>query len=139
MERWGKGAHGSTFGGNPVSCAAGIAVLETIADEGLVANAGERGAQLRAGLQVLAGQDHGIGDLRGRGLMLGVELVADRSTRSPDGARADAVIARCADEGLLLLTSGQDHNVVRWLAPLNVTAAEIDEALDVFRRVLAAT
>jgi 4-aminobutyrate aminotransferase len=139
MERWGKGAHGSTFGGNPVSCAAGIAVLETIADEGLVANAGERGAQLRAGLQVLAGQDDGIGDVRGRGLMLGVELVADRSTRSPDGARADAAIARCADEGLLLLTSGQDHNVVRWLAPLNVTAAEIDEALDVFRRVLAAT
>ena len=139
MERWGKGAHGSTFGGNPVSCAAGIAVLETIEDEGLVGNAGERGAQLRAGLQLLAGRDDGIGDVRGRGLMLGVELVTDRSSRGPDGARADAVIARCADEGLLLLTSGQDHNVVRWLAPLNVSAAEIDEGLDVFGRVLAAT
>jgi 4-aminobutyrate aminotransferase-like enzyme len=139
MERWGKGAHGSTFGGNPVSCAAGIAVLETIEDEGLVGNAAERGAQLRAGLQLLAQGDDGIGDVRGRGLMLGVELVADRSKRTPDGARADALIARCADEGLLLLTSGQDHNVVRWLAPLNVSAAEIDEGLDVFGRVLAAT
>ena len=139
MERWGKGAHGSTFGGNPISCAAGIAVLETIEDEGLVGNAAERGAQLRAGLQLLARRDEGIGDVRGRGLMLGVELVSDRSSRTPDGARADAVIARCADEGLLLLTCGQDHNTVRWLAPLDVTAAEIDEGLEVFGRVLAAT
>src|SRR6185436_3721806 len=138
-ERWGKGAHGSTFGGNPVSCAAGLAVLETIEDEGLVGNAAERGAQLRAGLQTLAGRDEGIGDVRGRGLMLGVELVTDRTKRSPDGERADAVIARCADEGLLLLTCGQAHNTVRWLAPLNVTAAEIDEGLATFGKVLAAT
>ena len=138
-ERWGKGAHGSTFGGNPVSCAAAIAVLETILDEKLVANAAERGAQLHAGLQVLAGRDERIGDVRGRGLMLAVELVKDRDSRSPDGDRADAVIARCADEGLLLLTCGQAHNTVRWLAPLNVTDAEIDEGLDVFGRVLAAT
>ena len=138
-ERWGKGAHGSTFGGNPVSCAAGLAVLETIEDEGLVGNAAERGAQLRAGLQTIAGRDEGIGDVRGRGLMLGVELVTDRTKRSPDGERADAVIARCADEGLLLLTCGQAHNTVRWLAPLNVTAAEIDEGLATFGKVLAAT
>jgi 4-aminobutyrate aminotransferase/(S)-3-amino-2-methylpropionate transaminase len=70
--------------------------------------------------------------------MLGVELVTDRESRTPDGARADAAIARCADEGLLLLTCGQAHNTVRWLAPLDVTAAEIDEALEIFERVLAA-
>jgi 4-aminobutyrate aminotransferase len=138
-ERWGKGAHGSTFGGNPVSCAAGIAVLETIRDEKLVANAAERGAQLLAGLQRLGALDERVGDVRGRGLMLGVELVTDAAGRSPDGGRADAVIARCADEGLLLLTCGQAHNTVRWLAPLNVTAAEIDEGLEIFGRVLAAT
>jgi 4-aminobutyrate aminotransferase len=138
-ERWGKGAHGSTFGGNPVSCAAAIAVLETIQDDGLVANAAERGAQLLAGLQVLAGRDERIGDVRGRGLMLGVELVTDRGSRAPDGVRADAVIARCADAGLLLLTCGGDHNTVRWLAPLNVTATEIDEGLGVFEQALAAT
>ena len=139
MERWGKGAHGSTFGGNPVSCAAAVAVLETIAQEGLVGNAAERGAQLRAGLQALAARDGGIGDVRGRGLMLGVELVTDRAKRTPDGARADAVIARSADAGLLLLTCGQDHNTVRWLAPLNVTRAEIDEGLEIFGRVLSTT
>jgi len=138
-ERWGKGAHGSTFGGNPVSCAAGLAVLETIEDEGLIANASERGAQLLAGLQALAAGDPGIGDVRGRGLMLGVELVKDRAERTPDGERADAVIARCADDGLLLLTCGQAHNTVRWLAPLNVTAAEVDEGLEIFGRVLSAT
>jgi 4-aminobutyrate aminotransferase/(S)-3-amino-2-methylpropionate transaminase len=71
--------------------------------------------------------------------MLGIELVEDRASRAPDGARADAVIARCADEGFLLLTCGQAHNTVRWLAPLNDTAAEIDEGLEVFERVLAAT
>ena len=138
-ERWGKGAHGSTFGGNPVSCAAGVAVLETIAEEDLVGNAAERGGQLLAGLQGIAAGDERIGDVRGRGLMLGAELVADRASRAPDGARADAVIARCADEGLLLLTCGQAHNTVRWLAPLNVTGAEIDEGLEIFGRVLAAT
>jgi len=138
-EGWGKGAHGSTFGGNPVSCAAGLAVLETIEDEDLVRNAAERGAQLRAGLQAIQARDARVGDVRGRGLMLGVELVTDPAKRSPDGERADAVIARCADEGLLLLTCGQAHNTVRWLAPLNVTTAEIEEGLDVFGRVLAAT
>jgi 4-aminobutyrate aminotransferase len=135
-ERWGLGAHGSTFGGNPVACAAAIAVLETIAEENLVANAAARGGQLLAGLRGLAERDPRIGDVRGRGLMLGVELVRDRETREPDGALGASVISRCADEGLLLLTCGPAHNVVRWLAPLNVSAEEIDEGLAVFERVL---
>ena len=137
-ERWGRGAHGSTFGGNPVACAAALAVLETIEGEGLVANAAARGDQLRAGLDALVAHDARIGDVRGRGLMLGVELVRDRETREPDGELGDAVIARCADAGLLLLTCGPAHNIVRWLAPLDVSAAEIDEGLGIFERVLAA-
>jgi 4-aminobutyrate aminotransferase len=137
-ERWGLGAHGSTFGGNPVACAAAIAVLETIADEDLVANAAARGEELLAGLSRLAEGDPRIGDVRGRGLMLGVELVRDPGSREPDGALGASVIARCADEGLLLLTCGPAHNVVRWLPPLNVTAEEIDEGLATFERVLAA-
>jgi 4-aminobutyrate aminotransferase len=137
-DRWGRGAHGSTFGGNPVACAAALAVLDTIESEGLVANAATRGDQLRVGLDSLAAPDARIGDVRGRGLMLGVELVLDRETREPDGELGDAVIARCADAGLLLLTCGPAHNIVRWLAPLDVTAAEIDEGLGIFERVLAA-
>jgi 4-aminobutyrate aminotransferase len=138
MERWGLGAHGTTFGGNPVSCAAGIAVLETIQSEGLVANAAARGDQIVAGLARLTVADARVGDVRGRGLMIGVEFVKDRATREPDGAAGDAMIARCADEGLLLLTCGPSHNVVRWIAPLNATADEVDEALGIFGRVLAA-
>jgi 4-aminobutyrate aminotransferase len=138
QERWGLGAHGTTFGGNPVSCAAGIAVLETIAREGLVANAAARGEQLLGGLRAICAGDARIGDVRGRGLMIGVDFVSDRASREPDGKLGDAVIARCADEGLLVLTCGPAHNVVRWVAPLNVTAAEIDEALEIFGRVVAA-
>ena len=137
-ERWGKGAHGSTFGGNPVSCAAGIAVLETIERERLIENASEQGTRLLAGLHALAGRHPAIGDVRGRGLMVGVELVRDRSTREPDSAAGDAVIARCADLGLLLLTCGPAHNIVRWLAPLDVTPAEIDEGLATFSAALDA-
>lgn len=138
QQRWGLGAHGSTFGGNPVACAAGIAVLETIEAEGLVANAAVRGAELLAGLRALVERDSRIGDVRGPGLMIGVEFVTDRATREPDGAMGDAMIARCADEGLLLLTCGAAHNVVRWIPPLDVTSAEIDEGLATFSRVLSA-
>jgi 4-aminobutyrate aminotransferase len=139
MERWGLGAHGTTFGGNPVSCAAGIAVLETIQGEDLVTNAAARGDQIMAGLHELTDGNARVGDVRGRGLMIGVEFVKDAATREPDGAMGDAVIARCADEGLLLLTCGPAHNVVRWIAPLNATADEVDEGLEIFGGVLSAT
>ena len=132
QERWGRGAHGSTFGGNPVACAAGLAVIRTIHAEGLVANAGERGAELTTGLLRIAAEDDRIGDIRGPGLMVGVEFVEDQATKAPDGPTADALIARCADEGLLLLTCGSAHQVVRWIPPLDVTAAEIAEALEIF-------
>jgi 4-aminobutyrate aminotransferase len=137
-DRWGVGAHGSTYGGNPVACAAGIAVLETIRDEDLVANAAQRGEQLRKGLEAIAVQDARMGDVRGPGLMIGVEFVKDRETREPDPI-GDPIIERCADAGLLLLTCGSQHNIIRWIPPLDVTAAEIDEALGIFRGVLAAT
>jgi 4-aminobutyrate aminotransferase len=136
-ERWGLGAHGTTFGGNPVACAAAIAVLETIEREGLVANAAERGEQLIDGLRLLAQRDERIGDVRGRGLMIGVEFVSDRVARTPDGELAKAIIARAADEGLILLTCGTAHNVVRWIPPLNVSAQEIKQGLAIFERVLA--
>ena len=106
QERWGKSAHGSTFGGNPVACAAGLAVLEEIRERDLVANAAARGAELTAGLREIAAGDERIGDVRGPGLMIGVEFVKDRATREPDGATCDAVIRRCADDGLLVLSCG---------------------------------
>jgi 4-aminobutyrate aminotransferase len=136
QERWGKSAHGSTFGGNPVACAAGIAVLETIRDEGLVANAAARGTELTLGLNALMAEDDRIGDVRGPGLMVGVEFVRDRATREPAGAMADAAVARSADLGLLVLSCGPSHEVVRWVPPIDVTPAEISEGLELFGEAL---
>jgi len=138
QERWGRGAHGSTYGGNPVACAAAVAVLETISSEKLVENAAERGAQLRAGLERIAAEDDRIGDIRGPGMMIGVEFVKDRATREPDGTLPDRLISECLSRGLLILTCGTQHEVIRWLPPLNVTAAEINEAVEIFGEALAA-
>jgi 4-aminobutyrate aminotransferase len=136
MERWGRSAHGSTYGGNPVACAAGIAVLETIADEHLVENAAVRGAELTAGLARIAAEEPRIGDVRGPGLMIGVEFVADGDPREPDSGTAKAAIARAADLGLLVLTCGSHGNVIRWIPPIDVSAAEISEAVEIFGETL---
>jgi 4-aminobutyrate aminotransferase len=136
MERWGKSAHGSTYGGNPVACAAGLAVLDTIADEGLVANAAARGSELRGGLERIAAEEPRIGDVRGRGLMLGVELVTDRETRTPDAALAKRVVAKAADLGLLVLSCGVHGNVIRWIPPIDASSAEISEAVEIFGEAL---
>jgi 4-aminobutyrate aminotransferase len=134
--RWGRGAHGTTYGGNPVACAAGVAVLDTIRDEKLVANARLRGAELTGGMRELMADHPAIGDVRGPGLMIGVEFVKDRATREPDGATAEAVTARAAEAGLLLLTCGVQHQVIRWIPPLDVTVPELEEALRLFEGAL---
>ncbi len=136
QDRWGKSAHGTTYGGNPVSCAAGVAVLETIRDERLVENAAARGAQLMAALRELHAEDERIGDVRGLGLMVGLEFVKDRSTREPDGATCAQVMELAIEEGLLLINCGTDHNVIRWIPPLDVTADEIETAVRTVRHVL---
>jgi 4-aminobutyrate aminotransferase/(S)-3-amino-2-methylpropionate transaminase len=136
QDRWGRGAHGSTYGGNPVACAAALAVLDTIERDGLVANAATRGAELTAGLARLQAEDERIGDVRGPGLMVGVELVSDRATKAPDGELATRLVARAADLGLLVLTCGREHQVIRWIPPLDVTPAEIVEGLELFGEAL---
>ena len=136
QERWGRGAHGSTFGGNPVACAAGVAVLQTIADERLVRNSEERGADLMTGLRALTAEDPRIGDVRGPGLMIGVEFVEDGSPSHPDGLTAQSVQERAAELGLLLLTCGPAHHVIRWIAPLDVTPTEIAESVEIFGEAL---
>jgi 4-aminobutyrate aminotransferase len=136
QERWGLGAHGSTYGGNPVCCAAGIAVLEVIREEGLVANAAARGEELTAGLKALQTEDARIGDVRGPGLMIGVEMIKDPA--APDVALGSAMSQACAERGLLVLTCGAG-NVVRWIPPLDVERPEIEEALGIFQQALEDT
>jgi len=135
--RWGVAAHGTTFGGNPVSCAAALAVLTAIREQDLIANAAARGAELKSGLDRLAASDPTIGDVRGPGLMIGVEFVVTRESQKPDGGRCERVMQKCADLGLLILNCGVEHQVIRWIPPLDVTSGEIQTALGIFEQALA--
>ena len=134
MARWPVGAHGGTYGGNAVACAAATATIEVIQSEGLLANAQARGEQLRDGLSELQGRFPAIGDVRGLGLMVAIEFT--RQSR-PDAALAQAATRAALARGLLLLTCGTWGNVVRWIPPLIVSAEQIDSALHTFADALA--
>jgi 4-aminobutyrate aminotransferase len=130
---WEPGAHASTFGGNPVSC---VAALETIAlvEEGLMNNAAEVGAWLIARLRELAARHPLIGDVRGLGLMIGVDLVTDRRTKDPAPAERDAVLQRCFASGLVLLGCGD--SAIRLCPALVVTREEAATALQIIDAAL---
>jgi 4-aminobutyrate aminotransferase len=138
MDRFPPGSHGGTYGGNVVACAAALATLDVIEDEGLVANARERGQQLLAGLRAVAERHPAIGDVRGLGLMVAMELVRPGvgDGRSPDAALTKRVQQACFDRGLLLLTAGSHANVIRIIPPLVTTAEEVDEALVIVAEAL---
>lgn len=129
----------NTFGGNPVSCAVASAVLEVIDAEGLMTNARETGQRLLAGVRHLALHDPGIGDVRGRGLFLGVELVRDRDSKAPDPERAAAVIDYARRRGVLISVDGPHHNVLKVKPPLCFGAREADILLHIIHRALLAT
>jgi 4-aminobutyrate aminotransferase-like enzyme len=129
----------NTFGGNPVSCAAGMAVLDVVEEEGLQANALTTGARLSAGLRSLMDRHPLIGDVRGLGLFLGVELVLDRATREPAPLHAAYAVERMREEGVLLSTDGPDRNVLKIKPPLCFTAADADLLVAKLDRVLSET
>ncbi len=133
MDRWPPGAHASTFGGNPVACAAALATL-TLLEGGLVANAADVGAHLKAGLEALADKHALIGDVRGRGLMIGVELVRNRQTKERAGRERDEVVAAAFARGLLLLGAGV--NTIRFSPPLVLTREQADIAIRLFDEAL---
>ncbi len=137
MQQWVSGSHGGVFGGNALSAAAAVATLRALQDEKMLENAQERGAQLLSGLRALQLQYPLIGDIRGLGLMVGVEFRTPE--RKPDKAAAKAVIHACLEQGLILLTCGPYDNVIRWVPPLVVTAEQIDQALAVFAAALKET
>ena len=134
------GSHGGTYGGNVVSCAAALATLDVIEDEGLVANARERGAQFLVGLRSLAARHGSVGDVRGLGLMLALEFVTpgEGDGRVPNPALAKRVQAEAFERGLLVLTAGTYVNVIRIIPPLVTTADEVDRALAILGESLAA-
>jgi 4-aminobutyrate aminotransferase-like enzyme len=127
----------NTFGGNPVSAAVGMAVLDVIEGEGLVANARDTGAFLRQGLQDLAARHPAIGDVRGAGLFLGVELVRDRATREPDGALAARVVNGLRRRRVLVSSCGRNGNVLKLRPPLVFGREHAEILVDALDRTLA--
>ena len=130
MDAWIPGSHGGTYGGNAVSCAAAAATIRVIREEGLVENSARMGERLMARLRVLQARYPVIGDVRGLGLMVAAEFTT--ADGQPDVKTAKAVRVKCLEKGLLLLTCGTYGNVVRWIPPLVVSQAQMDEALEIF-------
>jgi 4-aminobutyrate aminotransferase len=133
---WQKGAHASTFGGNPVAIAAAMKTIELLERE-LVTNAAEVGHYLKSGLKKLMAKHECIGDVRGRGFMLGVEFVKDKTSRTPDPELRDRVEMAVFERGLILLGCGA--NTIRWSPPLILTKEHVDVALEIFDEAIAAS
>jgi 4-aminobutyrate aminotransferase len=134
MEKWKYGAHGNTFGGNPVCCAAALATLDLVERE-YAANAGTVGDHFKSRLEALQRDYKCIGDVRGRGLMIGMEMV--EKDGKPASALCEAILTNAFKQGLLLLSCGT--STVRFIPPLSTTKEEVDEAVGILRNVLGQT
>lgn len=136
MDTWPAGSHGGTYGGNAVACAAGVATLQVIEEEGLIANAANMGERLVQGLERIAERHPVIGDVRGKGLMVAAEFVTP--TGRPNSDAVNKVVQHGIDNGLLLLTSGTWDQAIRIIPPLNVGSEHIDEFLGLFESAVDA-
>jgi len=131
---WPFGAHGTTFGGNPVSCAAASATIQVIEEEGLIENAARMGQRMIDAAQEMQRRHSVIGDVRGKGLIVGLELVKDRETKEPAHDLRDEVVDRAFKKGLLILGCGP--STVRFVPALTIEADIVDEALAIFEEAL---
>ena len=139
MESPVAGGLGGTYGGNPLACAAALAVLDVMAEEKVAERAATLGARIKRRFCSWADTDAGIGDVRGLGAMIALEFVQDRATKTPDNARVSRIVAAALSRGLLLLSAGTYGNVIRVLVPLTAPDAIVDEGLDVMAEALSAS
>ena len=134
MSSWPPGAHGTTFGGNPVSCAAASATIDKIEKDRLLEKARKVGAHAMARLVSMKERHFCIGDVRGLGLMIGIEFV--KKNGEPDRDSTAKIVKRSLDRGLIIVECGIDKNVVRLMPPLVTTLTEMDKGLDIFEEAL---
>jgi len=135
LARWGADAHSSTFGGNPLACAAAAAVLDVFEAEDLVGRSSRLGTLIGEHLAEVRGLEI-VGDIRGRGAFWGVEFVADKATRRPNPAAAVAVRGKLWEAGLLTLGGGPHGNMVRMLPALTIELGQLHQALRVFTDIV---
>lgn len=134
MEKWIPGSHGGTYGGNVVAAAAAVATIQTIREEKLLKNSQERGVQLITGLRKLQEEYPVIGDVRGLGLMIGLEFRSE--DRKPLGNVAKSIVKQCFEDNMMLLTCGPWDNTIRFIPPLIITEEEVNLALNILSNAL---
>jgi len=138
MKKLDVGSIGGTYGGNAVACAAGVATVRAMRDEKMLENATERGIQLMMGLRKFEEEYPQIGDVRGKGLMVGAEFIVDGS-QAKARPLVKEIITRSAEKDLLLLSCGTYDNTMRWIPPLNVSSQQINDGLNIFGEALKET
>jgi len=138
MDAPGPGGLGGTYGGNPVACAAGLAVMDIMRDEKLSERAARIGSVVEERMQSWARDSELIGDVRVVGAMAGLELVRDRKTKEPADKETAAILAKARDRGLIILRCGSHHNVIRTLMPLTIPDDQLEEGLDMLGASLGA-
>jgi len=138
MKKWDVGSHGGTYGGNALACSAGVATIRAMRDEKMLENATERGTQLATGLRKLQEEYPQLGDVRGKGLMIGTEFVVGGK---PEKAKpmVKEIVHAAEERNLLLLSCGTYDNTIRWIPPLNVTSQQINDGLKIFGEALKET
>lgn len=134
-KNWQPGRHGSTFGGNPVSCAAALATIDVLQSERLAERAAKVGGEMINRLKKLVGTNPHVGDVRGMGMMIGIEFI--EKDGSPSHDLADAVAAKCFADKLMLLTCGSHGHVIRLIPPLNVSDEEAKKGLDILENAIS--
>ena len=132
------GGLGGTYGGNPVACAAAVAVMDVMNDEKLPARAARIGSVVEERIRTWAAESEMVGEVRGLGAMMGMELVRDRKTKEPADKETAAILAAARDKGLIVLRCGVHHNVIRTLMPLTISDEQLEEGLDILGASLGA-
>ena len=135
IQDWTPGSHASTFGGNPVSCAAAMAVLDIIKTEKLLDNATEQGNYIKKRLEEMMETHPMIGDVRGIGLMVGVEIVKDKDSKEVAPKATEEIMMECFRNGLAIVNCGV--NVIRWMPPLTITRDLLEPSLEIFEKALS--
>ncbi len=138
MGKWGAASHGTTYGGNPISCAAALATLDVIREENLLENARAQGAYMLEALRELQAESPIVGDVRGVGMMIAVEFVKPGSDKEPNPEAVRRILERALADGLLMYPCGHWTQTIRLIPPLTITREQVDEGLDIFRRAVLA-
>jgi 4-aminobutyrate aminotransferase/(S)-3-amino-2-methylpropionate transaminase len=127
---------GSTFGASPVSCAASLGVLEAFDNEDIISNTKIQEKIMKDALNSMINNYDFIGDIRGYGPMIGVEIVENKNTKIPDKNKVNKILDKCKENGLLLVSCGQEGNVIRFMGPLTTPQNQVEEAMEIFNNSL---